>query len=114
MRTGEIDDWKKRTEKEIARNNKFSKDNQAINANYVSLEKKNVELEKQIVHLEQYSRNAKLEIQGVAKTENENTVAVLSMIGNVIREPISECATSRLVITCPCVIRIKLTLSCSL
>lgn len=86
MRTGEIDDWKKRTEKEIARNNKFSIDNQAINANYVSLEKKNVELEKQIVHLEQYSRNAKLEIQGVAKTENENIVAVLSMIGDVIRD----------------------------
>lgn len=67
------------------------KENQAINAKYVSLERKNGELENQIVHLEQYSRNANLEIQGVVKTENESVVAILSTIGDAIEEPISEC-----------------------
>lgn len=87
----EIDDLKKRLDTEIARNTQLLKDNQEVNAKCASLERKNGELENQIVHLEQYSRNANLEIQGVVKTENESIIAILSTIGNAIDEPISEC-----------------------
>lgn len=42
-----------------------------------------------IVHCEQFSRNANLEIKGVAKVENENLSEVLSKICKLIGEPIA-------------------------
>lgn len=86
----DIDDLKKRLEVELAKNEKLRSENDALGAKCQVLEDRVVDLQKRVLQIEQYSRNCNLEIQGVEKQGNENVVEIVSRLGKVINEPISQ------------------------
>lgn len=85
-----IDDLKKQLATETSRNAQLKNENEGLQNKCMTLKNKNEELEKRLVHVEQYSRNANLEIRGAVEEEGEKVVDLLAKIGDAIHEPITE------------------------
>lgn len=86
----DIDDLKAKLSAEQAKNAALESQNRELRGKNLALEETAVDLEKRLIHMEQYSRNANLEIQGVIKAENENVTEIVSNIGTAINETITE------------------------
>lgn len=87
---GTIADVKKKLDNEVSKNALLVSENEALRVKCASLEGNLQEVESRLVLSEQYSRRNNLEIQGVAKTEEESLTEVLGKIGTAINEPIGE------------------------
>ncbi|XP_049516982.1 uncharacterized protein LOC125942767 [Dermacentor silvarum] len=85
-----IEDLKSQLAAAVAKNTELTNSNKELQAKCQTLENHTGYLEKRLVHLEQYSRNSNIEIQGVRKEENENVLSVLSKIGEAINEPVQK------------------------
>lgn len=86
----EIETLKQQLAKEVEKNANLSTEKATSEARCAVLEKRNEELEKRVVLLEQYSRSTNLEIQGVVQQADESIPSILSKIGDAISETISE------------------------
>lgn len=82
-----IEELKIELEREHANNAELKKKNDALLAKCTTLQSKTVDLEKRVLQVEQYSRNANIEIKGVAKTIGENVMEIVSKIGAAVQEP---------------------------
>lgn len=78
-----IEDLTKKLDAETAKNAGLASENAA-------LERTLQDLEGRLVHLEQYSRKANLEIQGVIRKDDESVSEILSKVGSAINEPIAD------------------------
>lgn len=85
-----IQELKIELERERANNAELKKKNDALLAKCTTLQSKTVDLEKRVLQVEQYSRNANIEIKGVARTIGGNVMEIVSKIGAAVQEPISE------------------------
>lgn len=54
-----------------------------------AMQKDMKQFQARLLHCEQYTRNANLEVKGLAKRDNEDLEAVLAQIGDLIGEPIT-------------------------
>lgn len=85
-----IEDLKKKLEAVESVNAQQKAENALLQAKCMELETKNAALEQWLVLAEQYSRNANLEIRGVIKQDGESVAHLVSMLGEAIKEPITE------------------------
>lgn len=85
-----IEELKRKLDIEVAKNEQITKENEALRAGNSTLDRRTEELDKRIVRQEQYSRNANIEIQGVESKEGESVANIVSEIGRVIEEPVSD------------------------
>lgn len=85
-----IEELKTQLANETAKISQLSDDNGMLRSKCTTLERRSQELEKRVVNMEQYSRNANIEIQGVSQEKDENVFDIISKIGSVIEEPITE------------------------
>lgn len=83
-----IEDLKIQLAAAAAKNAELTTRNKELQVKCQTLETHTGDLERRLVHLEQYSRNSNIEIQGVRKEENEDVLSVLSKIGEAIGEPV--------------------------
>lgn len=86
----DIKELKEKLENEITRNTALAKENEALRAKCTGLERSTAELEKRLTLVEQYSRNANIEIQGVVEVQGENVKDLMTKIGSAIQEQILE------------------------
>lgn len=86
----EIEDLKVKLSAEQTKNTKLENENRELQARNMALEATITDFEKRLIQMEQYSRNANLEIQGVPKAVNENVTEILSTLGTAISETITE------------------------
>ncbi|KAK8767911.1 hypothetical protein V5799_005308 [Amblyomma americanum] len=87
---GTIDDLKKKLDDEVAKTRQKAAEYEALQARLTLMEAKLKDLENRQTHSEQYSRKNNLEIQGVAKSENESVTDILAKIGDAVKEPITQ------------------------
>lgn len=86
----DVADLKKKLDVETAKNAKLESDNEKLRAQCDATNSKAKELEMRLTSSEQYSRNSNIEIQGVVEKEEESVKDIISKMGQVISEPISE------------------------
>nr|XP_037291385.1 uncharacterized protein LOC119187331 [Rhipicephalus microplus] len=85
-----IQELKQKLSTALSVNVEQEKQNELLRAKCTALESRGADMERRLLLAEQYSRNVNLEIQGVARKENESVPHILSMIGSAINEQITE------------------------
>lgn len=86
----DIADLKKELIAAAARNTKLESENEKLREQVVAADSKVRDFEIRLISSEQYSRNANIEIQGVIEKEGESVMDIISKMGQVISEPISQ------------------------
>ncbi|CAN7989490.1 unnamed protein product, partial [Ixodes hexagonus] len=84
-----FEDIKKEFEALSKENAELKRENASLLQSHEKLLKAMKETEARLVHCEQYSRNANLEIKGIPKQENENVSDTVKKVGDLIGSPIA-------------------------
>lgn len=87
---GNIEDLKKQLNDETTKNVKLASENEALHAKNAAMQSTLQDLEMRLVHMEQYSRKANLEVQGVIRKDGESVTEIISKVGSAINEPIDD------------------------